>query len=801
MLSKIFFLFVIIFACFLGSYAAATSYTFNAVGDTYTPGDSHLNDNNGTNTFLRLKHPSAGFSNVLVKFSQDEIVSTLGSSHIVSAYLELYVETNNNIWGSGSYVDAYRMSNDWDEMGATWNCPSDSNVSNTSPDCDDLWNGGYYEDAFSDTLFFQNGDLSWKNYDVTSDVQLIQNGYDSYGWLVRKRDYNSQGLVDFTSVQGTTTQRPKLVVTVDDQNCAPANVDTVSPLVIPADGNSWVVTVNGQNLNHVTQIYVDGTPTVFTNVDTSTLTIAVSYTTVADHQISFKADCLVEPIYSFTITTIPASVGNFPQANICSAAPGATKVTRSGIVLRWKGAGKRFAAYSTFDVATRNDLHPSESNVCHTSPPGSNDSWNICDYFTTLQYYTGDPHGVNMTRILASGLSNASYQSGGVAGAKMPFVNNGTVTNPNYDVATLGCGSATCNHAIEGGTRLDCGYVGRLIAILTDALNRGVIVQLTLFDGVTLSNFYSTTNPWNPLSNNMDANSCTLLDNKSSATPTFYNICSDSSNPCTSLNCLGKIEQNYVDQIINLVATGNNGGSFKNVFFEIMNEAPLLARSADSSSLTQYKMWHNTVASWIKASNTNYVVTASVGPGDPAALSACNTNPCNSYSFTSGYAHCSQSPTTSQCANPFEVFHLTRLASVGLHGGTWCGLTSTCNANKSPCTTAVTAKNDFSKPVITSDDGDGLANLRQQHSTVNNWAMSSMYCRGAGVVSYDHIEGAQMNNNPSTCTNYADTCLHCSSLQALGAAGPNGFGPTCLNGLCGILPSETNYCGNSYPRN
>lgn len=119
---------------FTYSFETQGTFTFNATQDTSIngEGENNMNTNLGAETNMRMGHPPH-IKNALVKFSTDEIIAAIGTSHVVSAYLQLYVETNFNNWGSGSYIDAYRVSYGWDEMTATWHCGSDSNVSNNQP--------------------------------------------------------------------------------------------------------------------------------------------------------------------------------------------------------------------------------------------------------------------------------------------------------------------------------------------------------------------------------------------------------------------------------------------------------------------------------------------------------------------------------------------------------------------------------------------------------------------------------------------------------------------------------------------
>jgi hypothetical protein len=70
--------------------------TLTATGDTYLKGGSP-NQNQGNETLLRLQ--SSGPNRSLVRFGQAEIEAAAGGS-LVSATLELYVQSNGGNWGS-----------------------------------------------------------------------------------------------------------------------------------------------------------------------------------------------------------------------------------------------------------------------------------------------------------------------------------------------------------------------------------------------------------------------------------------------------------------------------------------------------------------------------------------------------------------------------------------------------------------------------------------------------------------------------------------------------------------------------
>src|SRR5215470_3507525 len=127
--------------------AGATTVTLTASGDTYLR-SSASNANQGTDTFLRVNSSPL---RALVQFDQSAIGSAASGMVLLSASLELFVQSASN-WGTGRPVDVHRVTAAWTESGATWNCPIDSNTSNSQPDCPAEWGGGSFVAAVSDTV-------------------------------------------------------------------------------------------------------------------------------------------------------------------------------------------------------------------------------------------------------------------------------------------------------------------------------------------------------------------------------------------------------------------------------------------------------------------------------------------------------------------------------------------------------------------------------------------------------------------------------------------------------------------------
>jgi hypothetical protein len=206
-------------------------------GQTLPPsGDSFIrsvgaNANEGAQTFLRLQN--SGNNRALVRFDQAAITSAVGGGNLLSATLELFIELNNDSWGSGREIDVHRLTTDWTETGVTWNCPADSDTSNSSPNCPAQWSGGNFNAAPSATYLQTNGVAGvYVSYDVTADVSAFIGGTPNYGWLVKKRDEAAGGRVEYTSRQGTAGQHPRLVL---DVLIIPTSTPTPSPTRTPTN--------------------------------------------------------------------------------------------------------------------------------------------------------------------------------------------------------------------------------------------------------------------------------------------------------------------------------------------------------------------------------------------------------------------------------------------------------------------------------------------------------------------------------------------------------------------------------------
>src|SRR6266404_2629174 len=91
--------------------AWADTATLTANGDT-TVKQGSANTNFGSVITLRVQ--GSGNNRALVRFDPTQITSAIGNSSLVSATLQLFIETNGGSWPTGGdTVNAHRLTADW----------------------------------------------------------------------------------------------------------------------------------------------------------------------------------------------------------------------------------------------------------------------------------------------------------------------------------------------------------------------------------------------------------------------------------------------------------------------------------------------------------------------------------------------------------------------------------------------------------------------------------------------------------------------------------------------------------------
>ena len=208
----------------LAAPSRATLVTLQASGDAYLRSGAP-NANEGGETFLRI---NSSPNRALVRFDQAQIAAATAGLVLVSARLELYVSAANQ-WGVGRDVNAHRLTVNWSETGATWNCPIDSNPANSAADCGSQWAGGLFVVAATDDEVLSDASANqYVGWDVTADVAAFLGGTANHGWMIRKDLETQNGNADFNAREAAT-DRPRLVLDV----VAPTSTPTLTPTNTP----------------------------------------------------------------------------------------------------------------------------------------------------------------------------------------------------------------------------------------------------------------------------------------------------------------------------------------------------------------------------------------------------------------------------------------------------------------------------------------------------------------------------------------------------------------------------------------
>lgn len=169
-----------------------------------------------------------------MRFDEQALEQAVGSSNIRSAKLRLYIASNADNWGStGREVNVHRMTQTWSEAGATWNCPSDLDTSNSSANCDPGWDmGGATLPPFviapTKVILHQNSQRGWVEWDVTPDVRkFLSHQATNFGWIIRKDDEALAGQVDYASRE--TLNPPQLILNITLPGCDNLGDGTLYP--------------------------------------------------------------------------------------------------------------------------------------------------------------------------------------------------------------------------------------------------------------------------------------------------------------------------------------------------------------------------------------------------------------------------------------------------------------------------------------------------------------------------------------------------------------------------------------------
>jgi hypothetical protein len=209
--------------------------------------------NQGSTTTLSL-NPQTDTERSLIKFDLSNL--TLNPSDLQSATLEVSINYKSTDWsnrGNATELSLHRVTEEWEESGATWDCSTAS--------CSVVWDGGSYNTSATDRVKIAKISSGTIQLDVTSDLvdMLVDN--NEFGWLLKKSREDKNGSIVFSSKEGIAA--PRLILTVTDgaPDIAPPNIVITAPntsLVI--SDTPPVITVNFSDDQGISSanLYLDG---------------------------------------------------------------------------------------------------------------------------------------------------------------------------------------------------------------------------------------------------------------------------------------------------------------------------------------------------------------------------------------------------------------------------------------------------------------------------------------------------------------------------------------------------------------
>ena len=202
-----------------------------AVADT-TVRRSLPYQNEGWETVLEVGSPDP--YRTLVAFEPDAIRIAAKNRDLLSATFQLLIdESDYERWSWGRVVNLHRMTQEWSELGATWDCAKDTNPANAESNCpeDRQWGmsgrdrpSSWVTEPASWTPvgMGQTGVLS---FDVTEDIKgFLVGEHDHFGWVLRKRGDMRKLVGGISFASGETGNPAVLALTV---SCPDTDDDTV----------------------------------------------------------------------------------------------------------------------------------------------------------------------------------------------------------------------------------------------------------------------------------------------------------------------------------------------------------------------------------------------------------------------------------------------------------------------------------------------------------------------------------------------------------------------------------------------
>jgi hypothetical protein len=176
--------------------------------------------------------PTLFVNQALIAFDQQSLAAlTAAGQQVVSAELEVTVTGNPLPRGRRATVGAFRLTHDWSETRATWNCAADTNLADGHENCAaaNVWNMGEpsarrpnpWSSPATGSASISAGQAGRLTFDVTADVRgFVSAGRPNFGWILQSDEIDDLHALILGSRMSKLP--PRLLVTL---GCASGRAD------------------------------------------------------------------------------------------------------------------------------------------------------------------------------------------------------------------------------------------------------------------------------------------------------------------------------------------------------------------------------------------------------------------------------------------------------------------------------------------------------------------------------------------------------------------------------------------------
>ncbi len=331
-LSKAFAYSTLFTAMFLGGTAQAQIVELSASQDAaISAKGTNVYANFGALNAMSLEQ-DPNTQRILTKFDLSTLITNgLNSTNVQSAYITFKVNFNDAKWGNGkaALVDIHPLLDGWDEKNVTWNCTSDSDLTNNTDDCTVTWTGGNLGPvtASVDVSNIISGVIQ---FDVTQDVKDIVDGViANNGWLIKKQNEARSGFLTLASRE--SADAPQLILNVDS---AGNSTDVLPPEVTIATPASDFYL--GEGPSEITAYYSDESGIGKVEVKYDGTIIAEANCIKTDSSISCPIPALTDGTHTVEVSVEEFTAGaNGKTTTVTKNFIYYTPTTGSGATSRW----------------------------------------------------------------------------------------------------------------------------------------------------------------------------------------------------------------------------------------------------------------------------------------------------------------------------------------------------------------------------------------------------------------------------------------------------------------------------------